>query len=124
MNRLITFIAALCISTSALAIDSRTVDSAGFDKLSDQQRAEIVKLVADKASQAKHQTETAAVDQAERWVNIGSQVGKGMVGAAKEMGVAVNEFANSPVGMREQPEAPIRVERISAVISVFFMFVP
>jgi hypothetical protein len=36
--------------------------------------------------------------EAEAWSELGSNMGKAMVGAAKELGVAANEFAVTPLG--------------------------
>lgn len=38
------------------------------------------------------------LDKASKYTEIGAAVAKGLAGAAKELGVAVNEFAQTPVG--------------------------
>ena len=90
----------MCVSVPAWAGNSTAaVDSAGFGKLSETEKAEIIKLVADKA--ARGDTSVPAVlteDRVEKWVKIGSNIGMGLAGAAKEVGVTVNEFASTPVG--------------------------
>lgn len=43
-------------------------------------------------------TETDSAKKFKEWADIGTAVGAGLVGAAKELGVAANEFANTPVG--------------------------
>ena len=85
---------------SALAFAGNTTDavhSAGFNKLSETEKAEVIKMVADKASQ-KDVMPTMTEDRVEKWVKIGSNIGQGLAGAAKEVGVAVNDFATTPVG--------------------------
>ena len=37
-------------------------------------------------------------DTAERWVQIGANIGQMMGGAAKELGIAVNEFSQTSLG--------------------------
>ena len=76
---------------------SDAVNSAGFSKLSEAEKAEVIKMVADKASQ-KDVMPTMTEDKVEKWVKIGSNIGQGLAGAAKEVGVAVNDFATTPVG--------------------------
>jgi hypothetical protein len=67
--------------------------------LSEQQKAELIKMVADaKAKNEVEATPTAAIDMTERWVNVGKSLGAGLVATAKEMGIAVNEFASTPIG--------------------------
>lgn len=40
----------------------------------------------------------SAVDSANEWVKVGQGVGSGLASAARELGVAVNDFAATPVG--------------------------
>lgn len=93
----------MVFSISAAALDSNSVASAGFKNLSDSQQAEIIKQVANLAEQnnsnapIKAATNVAAATN--EWLNIGERIGKGFAGAAKELGVAVNEFATTPVGI-------------------------
>lgn len=88
----------MMVSISAWAGNtSDAVNSAGFSKLSEAEKAEVIKMVADKASQ-KDVMPTMTEDKVEKWVKIGSNIGQGLAGAAKEVGVAVNDFATTPVG--------------------------
>ena len=90
----------MMVSISAFAgNDSETVRAAGFAKLSEAEKAEVIKMVADKAA-SKDVSVPAALteDKVEKWVKIGSNIGQGLAGAAKEVGVAVNDFAKTPVG--------------------------
>lgn len=87
----------MTISLSSLAGNSAdTVGNAGFAKLSEAEKAEIIQLVAQKASQKE--SSMTSEDKVEKWVKIGSNIGQGLAGAAKEVGVAVNDFATTPVG--------------------------
>ena len=91
-------IAALMFSVNASAnLTSDSVANAGFSKLNEAQKAEIIKQVAD-ASSKTNNVQAPTEEKVEKWVKIGSQVGQGLAGAAKELGVAVNDFAKSPVG--------------------------
>ena len=89
----------LCLTISSLAyagMDTNAVHQAGFNRLSEAQKAEIIKQVADKAGNAPSVSVTT--ESVERWVAIGSNLGKGLAATAKELGIAVNEFADTPIG--------------------------
>lgn len=85
-------------ATSGLSTTS--VSSAGFDKLSEAEKAEVIKQVADKAStkNAFGGDREVTDEKVEKWVKLGTQIGAGLAGAAKEVGIAVNDFAKTPVG--------------------------
>jgi hypothetical protein len=86
----------LALTASAFAaIDVRTIDSAGFDKLTEAQKAALVQQV---TQQVAGNTDTTSAEKLNEWVDLGTKIGKGLAGAAKETGVAVNDFALSPVG--------------------------
>lgn len=91
-------IVALMFSFNAFAgLTSDSVANAGFSKLSEAQKAEVIKQVAD-ASSRVNSASVPSEERVEKWVKIGSQVGQGLAGAAKELGVAVNDFSKTPVG--------------------------
>lgn len=78
---------------------------AGWNNLSDAQRAEISRQVAvtveENVKQAAPAAATAALadpKKLDEWLTLGEHMGKMMGGAAKEVGVAVNDFVNTPVG--------------------------
>ena len=77
---------------------SDAINNAGFEKLSEAEKAEVIKFVADKASKDDVVPAVLTEERVERWVKIGSNIGMGLAGAAKEVGVTVNEFASTPVG--------------------------
>lgn len=73
-----------------------TIGSAGWDKLTEQQKADIVKQVADNSAKPIQQlTDPNQIDQ---WVELGEHIGKAFSGAAKEVGIAVSQFIETPVG--------------------------
>lgn len=84
----------LIFSMSAMALDANTVASAGFSNLTDQQKAEVIANVTAKVAQ----NSSTSVQRVDEWLNVGERIGKGFAGAAKELGVAANEFVNTPVG--------------------------
>ena len=90
----------MMVSISAWAGNtSDAVNSAGFSKLTEAEKAEVIKIVADKATSKDSSVPVAlAEDRVEKWVKIGSNIGQGLAGAAKEVGVAVNDFSQTPVG--------------------------
>lgn len=100
---IILFVLAGTVHASSLTAE--TVRDAGFDTLSGQEKAEIIKNIADRkaantqASVVAKVAEQTTPQKVNEWLDIGTRIGSGMAGAAKEMGVAVNEFAESPVGM-------------------------
>lgn len=98
MNRLYAFILCLMLAVPAYArIDIDT------SNLTDAQKAELAMQAAKMASEANKPAELIksavnAPDKVNEWVGIGSRIGQALGGAAKEIGVAVNDFAKSPVG--------------------------
>lgn len=94
------FIAICLMAFSTMSFAALTTDSvsnAGFSRLSETEKAEIIKQIADKATD-KASVTAPSEEKVEKWVKIGSQVGQGLAGAAKEVGIAVNDFAKTPVG--------------------------
>lgn len=85
-------IAAMALSLSAFA--AVDVNTAG---LTDAQKAELIKQAEAMKSQSK--PEAQLVEKVDKWVDVGEKVGKMMGGAAKEVGIAVNEFVKTPVGL-------------------------
>lgn len=91
MKRLIA-VAALVLASTAFA-GTVEVDTRG---LSATQKAELVKQA--EAMKAEAKTPLESVEKIDQWVNVGEKVGKMMGGAAKEVGIQVNEFVKTPVG--------------------------
>lgn len=91
-------------TTNAYAgITSEAAASAGFSKLTEAQKAEVLKTI---AQQAESNTSfNPGVNQAlndpesvERWTKLGTSIASGIGAAAKELNIGVNEFAQTPVG--------------------------
>lgn len=99
MKRLFWIVALLLSFTAFAGTSTDVVRTAGWDNLTESQRAEITKLVADKAAAAKESPiDVPNVQKIDEWVGVGERIGKMMGGAAKEVGVAVNDFITTPVG--------------------------
>jgi hypothetical protein len=90
-------ILALMFSTAVYAGSATSVDVSG---LSEEQIAELKKTVIDaKLHKESPVNISAAVRQeAGAWGDMGANMGKAMVGAAKEMGVAANDFSQTSLG--------------------------
>lgn len=112
MMAVLVTMAAMCVTVPAFAgngMTSDTVNSAGFSKLSEAEKAEVLKLVADKAAAQKVDVPgslekvvdkvTPTAEGVDKWMTVGEKFGKMMGGAAKEVGIAVNDFVKTPVGM-------------------------
>lgn len=72
--------------------------------LTESQKADLVKVAEGMKQQTQQAapTEIASADVADKvvkWANVGEQFGKMIGGAAKEVGVAANEFLKTPVGI-------------------------
>jgi len=78
-------------------LNVNTISQAGFDNLSAEQQAQILQQVTQLQPNA-----TSGLDALEattdKFVNYGERVGKMLGGAAKEVGVAVNDFVKTDVG--------------------------
>lgn len=93
MKKLIAMLA-LTLSLNAVAATSTTVD---VSKLTPEQRARITEQINNLASEPTN-VSAKVRQEAEAWGDLGANMGKAMVGAAKEIGVAANEFAQTPLG--------------------------
>lgn len=94
---------AVVLALGIFSIPAYASPSVGRDGLTSEQRAEIalqverVKKSNDDKGIISAPTEET-VDKFQKYAEIGTAVGKGLVSTAKELGVAVNEFAASDVG--------------------------
>lgn len=99
-------------SLSYAGLDSRDAQSAGFNTLTEQQKAELLKQIADKAAANKAAgagsslkenvvvaVNSVASKDADQWLNFGERIGQMIGGAAKELGVGINTFLQSPAGL-------------------------
>lgn len=62
--------------------------------LTESQKAQLVQ----QAEQMKKATPLETFEKVDKWVDTGERIGKMMGGAAKEVGIAVNDFVKTPVG--------------------------
>lgn len=99
----------LLILASVLAFNAHaaTIDESN---LTEDQKAQVAKIVA--AQQERTNKELVAIDavkkasnlsatarvETEKWAELGGNMGKAAVGAAKEIGMAANEFVGTPLG--------------------------
>jgi hypothetical protein len=94
---------AFAFSNVNAALTTDNIGNAGFSQLSEAEKAEILKTVADKAALNSANKSPAATSeqtlvQVERFARLGKDIGAGLGAAAKELGIAVNEFATTPTG--------------------------
>jgi len=100
MLKYIIFIGSLLLSTSVWAISGTDLDNAGFSKLSNTQKAAILQNIASQVEEAaKPQIEVPSTEIVEKFANVGPSVAKAIKETAQELGVVVNEFLYTPVGM-------------------------
>jgi len=93
MKKLIAIVA-LAISTTVFA-DGRAIDTS---KLSKAQIAELAAKAEEMGATSPANVSATVRKEAEAWGDMGANMGKAMVGAAKEVGVAANDFAVTPLG--------------------------
>lgn len=101
--KFITILMVLFSCSSWAEISSTTVSSAGWEKLNASQQAEIISKITTAVDQNTKQEATAATQLADpnkldEWVTLGQHIGLAFGGAAKEIGVAANDFIQTPVG--------------------------
>lgn len=79
-----------------------SVQGAGFDKLTVEQKAEVIKQISVLSNNnVKDQLipgKSITTDDLDKWANFGEKIGKGLGAAAKQLNIAVNEFADTTVG--------------------------
>lgn len=78
----------------ALSAAAQTIDTS---KLTPEQVAALAKKAQEMSSQPVN-ISASVRKEAEAWGELGANMGKAMVGAAKEVGVAANEFSQTPLG--------------------------
>ncbi len=85
---------ALCVSSGAFAAPQNSVD---VSKLTPEQVQRINQQVTEMSNNPMNVSATVR-KEAEAWGDLGSNMGKAMVSAAREVGVASNEFASTSLG--------------------------
>lgn len=74
-------------------------DTLNVNGLSEMAQAELALKVAQLRTEALKVTVIPDVIEMEKYVSVGEQIGKALAVTARELGVEVNNFATSPVGM-------------------------
>lgn len=87
-------ILAMCVATSAFA-SAQAIDTS---KLSKAQIAELAAKAEEMGATTPANVSATVRKEAEAWGDLGANMGKAMVGAAREVGVASNEFASTSLG--------------------------
>lgn len=87
-------ILSLALASTAFAQNQPAID---VSKLTPEQIAQINRQVAEMANQPTNISANVR-KEAEAWGELGTNMGRAMVGAAKEVGVAANEFSQTPLG--------------------------
>ena len=89
----------LFFSVSAFALDTRFP----LDGLTEKQKAEVLLRIESLKESAKQGEEQDVVDKTldrmGKIATMGADIGKGLGAVAKELGIAVNDFSKTPVGM-------------------------
>jgi hypothetical protein len=84
----------LLVTTFAFCISADDVAQAGFNKLTESQKAQIIQSIESTASS----TATPTVTTVDQWVSLGMKIGQALAGCAKELNLAVNDFMKTPAG--------------------------
>ena len=85
---------------AAAHANASSTPTADLSKLTPAQQAEVlanIEKMAKPEEKAKNISETAR-HETEKWAELGGNMGKAAVGAAKEIGMAANEFIATPLG--------------------------
>lgn len=69
----------------------------GMEGLTEAQQAQLKQQAA--GMKLVNSGQPSTVQQAQEWVGLGEAMGKALSGSARELGVAVNEFSTTPVGI-------------------------
>ena len=90
------FVAALVLSMTCFTA-SAVQNTADLTNLTPAQAAEIQKQIAEMEKNPTNVSQNVR-KEAEAWGELGANMGKAMIGAAKEFGVAANDFAGTGLG--------------------------
>lgn len=103
MKKLIMIVMLMFATISYADMTAETLNSAGFKDLTDVQKAEVLKVVADKVTATKaaaiSATDLNNPAKLNEWVDLGKNIGLAFGGAAHELGIAANDFVKTPVGL-------------------------
>lgn len=97
MKKILAILALSIASSTFAGVASQNGAYVDVSKLTSEQVAQINKQVADMQSQPTNISANVR-KEAEAWSELGANMGKAMVGAAREVGVAANEFGQTSLG--------------------------
>lgn len=86
---------AICILVMSFGAHAQSIN---VENLSPSQIAELNRRVADMKKDPSGVSEKVR-SEVEAWTDLGQNIGRATVGAAKEIGIAANEFAQTPLGI-------------------------
>jgi hypothetical protein len=92
---------ALAITSLAASAQATTVNDARYldlSKLTDQQKADLMAKAAEMQNQQASGISEQARNEISKWSELGVGMGHAAVAAAKEVGMAANEFVSTPLG--------------------------
>ncbi len=100
MKRLILALCAFLFMASAFAGATTTITQIDVSKLTAEQRASLLSAAAKMEAQpdANPGFSETMRKEVEKWGELGTGMGRAAVNAAKEVGVATNEFVQTPLG--------------------------
>lgn len=102
MKKLLLSLAIVLASTLSFAegLTSDAARRAGFDTLTESQKAEVIKNIADAKARGEQNiaAQVSSPAKVNEWLDVGTKIGQMFGGAAKEVGIAVNDFVKTPVG--------------------------
>lgn len=87
----------IAVFAMSMALSATAAQSIDTSKLTPEQVATLSKQVQEMTKEPVS-VSASVRKEAEAWGELGANMGKAMVGAAKEVGVAANEFSQTPLG--------------------------
>lgn len=85
----------LCSFAISLSVNAQTINT---ENLSSQQINQLAEVAANMRKDPAKISEKVR-DEVQAWTDLGQNIGRATVGAAKEVGMAANEFAQTPLGI-------------------------
>lgn len=88
----------MILASSLLMATAHAQTTADISSLTTEQQAEVLKKIEAMQAPGSKNISATAREETEKWVELGGNMGKAAVGAAKELGVAANDFVATPLG--------------------------
>lgn len=100
MKRILTLLLFSVALVSNAATSVEGIQSIDVSKLTSEQKAQLLTSATTMASDAKPDVSTSEKvrEEASKWVDLGGNMGRAAVGAAREVGMAANDFVGTPLG--------------------------